>query len=318
MDKGLEVGITKEENMKKKKKKGKHMVDGSVQEPDTSEKQDSEDETFDELNDSVDDEEDVVTSDTDDDEDFAGFRAKFQEIDADLSKESHPKQRLVLEKRLRRKKIEELDAKGLMPDEDSVKVSVGSGFSKIDVPANAKTDQQIVSVDKTKPSAYQESSLQLDDKKLVRKNDSKLSTEEVDAKGYKSSGRRVDFVVPMVTVVPCPDDTLIMFASTSGNFAVRSPAAGSWLLNKLYQQLKVYTKDPGSFQNIDFLNILTEVLTCMSLETYSPGEKSHTKYLEGRFSPGCITHCLTEQVFFTKKPSKRKFSFLNCLKDKSE
>ncbi|VDI05139.1 Hypothetical predicted protein [Mytilus galloprovincialis] len=198
-----------------------------------------------------------------------------------------------------------------MPDEDSVNVSVGSGFSKIDVPVNAKTNQQIVSLDKTKPSAHKD---ELDDKKLVRKNDSKPSTEEVDAKGSKPSVRRVDYVVPMVTVVPCPEDTLIMFASTSGNFAVRSPAAGSWLLNKLYQQLKIHTKDLEKFQKIDFLNILTEILTCMSLETYSPGEKSNTKNLEGRFSPGCITHCLTEQVFFTKKKSKRKFSFLKLFK----
>ncbi|CAG2194584.1 CASP7 [Mytilus edulis] len=277
MDKGLEVGITTEENMEKKKKKktkGKHMVDGSVQERATSEKQDSEDETVDESDDSDEDEEDIETSDTDDDEDFAELRAKLQKVDADLSKESHPKQRLESEKRIQRKNREEVDAKGIMPDEDSVNVSVGSSFSKIDVPVNAKTNQQIVSLDKTKPSAHKD---ELDDKKLVRKKDSKLHTEEVDTKGYKPSTRRVDYVVPMVTVVPCPEDTLIMFASTSGNFAVRSPAAGSWLLNKLYQQLKVHTKDLEKFQKIDFLNILTEILTCMSLETYSPGEKSNTK-----------------------------------------
>ncbi|XP_076073041.1 uncharacterized protein LOC143044766 [Mytilus galloprovincialis] len=314
MDKGLEIGITTEENMekrKKKKTKAKHMVDGSVQERATSEKQDSEDETVDESDDSDEDEEDIETSDTDDDEDFAELRAKLQKVDADLSKESHPKQRLESEKRIRRKKSEEVDAKGIMPDEDSVSVSVGSGFSKIDVPVNAKTNQQIVSIDKTKTSAHKD---ELDVKKLVRKNDSKPSTEEVDAKGSKPSVRRDDYVVPMVTVVPCPEDTLIMFASTSGNFAIRSPAAGSWLLNKLYQQLKFYTGNLDSFQNIDFLYILTEILTCMSLETYSPGEKSNTKNLEGRFSPGCITHCLTEQVFFTTKKSKRTFSFSKLFK----
>ncbi|XP_063444348.1 uncharacterized protein LOC134724919 isoform X2 [Mytilus trossulus] len=315
MDKGMEVGITSEENMEKKKKKktkGKHMVDGSVQ--DTIEKQDSEDGTFDVSDDSEVYEEDVQTSDTDDDEDFAELRAKLQKVAADLSKESHPKQRLESEKRIQRKKREEVDAKGIMPDEDSVSVCVASGFPKIDVPVNVKTDQQIVSIDKTKPSACDKSSLQLYDKKLLTKNDSQPSNDEVDAKGSKPSVRRVDYVVPMVTVVPCPEDTLIMFASTSGNFAVRSPAAGSWLLNKLYQQLKVYTKDLEKFQKIDFLNILTEILTCMSLETYSPGEKSNTKHLEGQFSPGCIIHCLTEQVFFTKKQSKRTFSFLKLFK----
>lgn len=49
-------------------------------EPDTSEKQDSEDVTVDESDDSDEDEEDVETSDTDDDEDFAEFRAKLQSM----------------------------------------------------------------------------------------------------------------------------------------------------------------------------------------------------------------------------------------------
>lgn len=108
--------------------------------------------------------------------------------------------------------------------------------------------------------------------------------------------------VPMVTIVPCPEDTLIMFASLSGNYAVRSQKTGGWLLNKLYDCFKEYTEEDA----IDFLEVLTKILGCMSFKTYDPSTDSKTRHLEGQFSPGCFTHCLSKNVYFTKKNSKRK------------
>ena len=86
----------------------------------------------------------------------------------------------------------------------------------------------------------------------------------------------------------------------SGNFAVRGTSTGSWLLSKLYQCLKLYASSPDDLETIDFLHILTEVLKSTSHETFDLGTKI------GQFSPGCLTHCLTKHVYFTRKESKRK------------
>ena len=92
----------------------------------------------------------------------------------------------------------------------------------------------------------------------------------------------------------------------SGNFAVRGKSTGSWLLNKLYQCLKLYARSPDELETIDFLHILTEVLKCMSHEMFYPETNSKNSHLAGQFSPGCVTHCLTKHVYFTRKESKRK------------
>jgi hypothetical protein len=92
----------------------------------------------------------------------------------------------------------------------------------------------------------------------------------------------------------------------SGNFAVRGKSTGSWLLNKLYQCLKLYASSPDELETIDFLHILTEVLKCMSHEMFYPETDSKNSHLAGQFSPGCLTHCLTKHVYFTRKESKRK------------
>ncbi|XP_052068645.1 caspase-6-like isoform X1 [Mytilus californianus] len=125
--------------------------------------------------------------------------------------------------------------------------------------------------------------------------------EEIDAKGSKP-----DEDVPMITMVPCPENTLIMFAALSGNYAVRSSVKGGWMLNELYKCLAKYAKDGNKLERINFLEILTEVLAGISEHTFNPPEDSHEYFLKGHFSPGCFTHCLNKEVYFKKKSSLRK------------
>jgi hypothetical protein len=99
----------------------------------------------------------------------------------------------------------------------------------------------------------------------------------------------------------------------SGNFAVKRKSTGSWLLSKLYQCLKLYARSPDELETIDFLRILTEVLQCMSHEMFDPNKDSKYSHLAGQFSPGCLTHCLTKHVYFTRKESKRKEGIKNYL-----
>lgn len=96
------------------------------------------------------------------------------------------------------------------------------------------------------------------------------------------------------------------FFFISGNFAVRILAEGGWLLSTLYNVLKDYTKDLDEFQNTNFLEVLSKVLTVLSKETFQPKKTGSRAHLAGCFSPGCITHRLVKDVYFTKKPSKRK------------
>ncbi|XP_063447427.1 caspase-7-like [Mytilus trossulus] len=98
--------------------------------------------------------------------------------------------------------------------------------------------------------------------------------------------------VPMVTMVSCPEDTLIMFASVSGNLAMRNPMYGSWMLQELYNCLDKNRKDLGKR---NFLEILTHVLARLSKKETS------AKQFFKQFSPGCFIHCLTKDVFMKEK-----------------
>ncbi|VDI05141.1 Hypothetical predicted protein [Mytilus galloprovincialis] len=126
-------------------------------------------------------------------------------------------------------------------------------------------------------------------------------TEEVDSKGSEP-----DEQVPVITLVPCPENTLLMFAALSGNYAVRSSGKGGWMLNELYKCLAKYAKDGKKLERINFLEILTKVLAGISEKTFNPPKDSKENHLSGHFSPACFTHCLTKEVYFKKKSSLRK------------
>ncbi|XP_063447430.1 uncharacterized protein LOC134726961 isoform X2 [Mytilus trossulus] len=125
--------------------------------------------------------------------------------------------------------------------------------------------------------------------------------EEVDAKGTEP-----DEHVPVITLVPCPENTVIMFAALSGNYAVRSSGKGGWMLNELYKCLAKFAKDRRKLERKNFLEILTEVLSGISEKTFNPPKDSKEYHLNGHFSPACFAHCLTKEVYFKKKSSLRK------------
>lgn len=109
--------------------------------------------------------------------------------------------------------------------------------------------------------------------------------------------------VPMVTLAPCPEDSLIMFASVSGNLAVRNPRDGSWMLQELY---KCLVKNRKQLERMNFLDILTDVLARMSKKETS------AKLFNKQFSPGCYIHCLTKDVFMKEKVSRCKRKVPEC------
>lgn len=276
MDPGLALPVEGQQNINKKKtkQKGKQMGDGT-----DSGELDSNDyeENIEEESSSGDDcEEDYDTSDTDDDEEFSNFKEKFK----DKTKENES----LMRRECKQSRKDHLDGKGYTPEGDDVIMDEHAAKSGNEVNINEKTAEV-----NTKSGTQ-----------ATSKKETSTTTQH-----NRSTSKPVQ-KIPMVTLVPCPEDTLIMFASLSGNFAVRGKSTGSWLLNKLYQCLKLYAGSPDELETIDFLHILTEVLQCMSHEMYCPDKDSSSSHLAGQFSPGCLTHCLTKHVYFTRKQSKRK------------
>ncbi|CAC5418450.1 CASP7 [Mytilus coruscus] len=108
-------------------------------------------------------------------------------------------------------------------------------------------------------------------------------------------------LVHQVTDVECPEDTLLMFASLSNNFAVRNSSAGGWLLNSLYSQIKEYI-ETGKICSTEFTQILNGALKEMTTKNFKPSDI--TSRLYGAFSPGCFTHCLSRDVLFLEKQYK--------------
>lgn len=108
-------------------------------------------------------------------------------------------------------------------------------------------------------------------------------------------------LVHQVTDVECPEDTLLMFASLSNNFAVRNSSAGGWLLNSLYSQIKEYI-ETGKICSTEFTQILNGALKEMTTKNFKPSDINSRLY--GAFSPGCFTHCLSRDVLFLEKQYK--------------
>lgn len=138
-------------------------------------------------------------------------------------------------------------------------------------------------------------------KRQVDDIDSRHSEEEESDTRHASSAEVfLDTVrrFHQVSEVECPDDTLLMFASLSRNFAVRNSVNGGWLLTSLYSQLKDSIVS-GNLWTTDFLDILQCVLQNMTTKNFRPGDTMSPLYLA--FSPGCLTHKLTKDVIFSFK-----------------
>lgn len=141
-----------------------------------------------------------------------------------------------------------------------------------------------------------ESPQKLDDLDNVdSKSNDDLDTRHLSSAELYLTGRQL---VHHITDVECPEDTLLMFASLSHNYAVRNSTAGGWLLTSLYSQLRQFLED-DKLWTTEFSQILIATLKEMTTKNYKPSDISSPLY--GAFSPGCFTHCLTKHVFFTKK-----------------
>ncbi|XP_052092692.1 caspase-7-like [Mytilus californianus] len=136
------------------------------------------------------------------------------------------------------------------------------------------------------------------DANCISTNANSLCENNLDTRHLSSAEQQV---VHQVTDVECPDDTLLMFASLSRNYAVRNPTNGSWLLTSLYSQIKEHI-DTGKICSTEFMQILNGVLKEMTTKNFKPSDT--TSRLYGAFSPGCYTHCLSRDVLFLEKQYK--------------
>ncbi|XP_048765196.2 uncharacterized protein LOC125673006 isoform X2 [Ostrea edulis] len=94
-----------------------------------------------------------------------------------------------------------------------------------------------------------------------------------------------------ITVVPCHNDMLIMFASPQGLYAIRSKDHGSYMLKILYESVERYYGH-GKLRNnkTNFLEVLRDVTAKMSAKTFF-GSKEYT------IVP-CIVHQLSKDIVF--------------------
>ncbi|CAG2207843.1 unnamed protein product [Mytilus edulis] len=133
------------------------------------------------------------------------------------------------------------------------------------------------------------------DANYISTNKDNLDTRHMSTADTYLSRRQL---VHQVTDVECPEDTLLMFASLSNNFAVRNSSSGGWLLTSLYSQIKEHI-ETGKIGSTEFTQILNGALKEMTTKNFKPSDT--TSRLYGAFSPGCFTHCLSRDVLFLEK-----------------
>ncbi|CAC5418453.1 unnamed protein product [Mytilus coruscus] len=133
------------------------------------------------------------------------------------------------------------------------------------------------------------------DANCISTNANSLCENNLDTRHLSSAERYLSRhqLVHQVTDVECPDDTLLMFASLSSNYAVRNPTNGGWLLTSLYSQIKEHI-DTGKICSTEFTQILNGALKEMTTKIFKPSDI--TSRLYGAFSPGCLTH--SDSLFF--------------------
>ncbi|CAC5418454.1 CASP7 [Mytilus coruscus] len=141
------------------------------------------------------------------------------------------------------------------------------------------------------------------DANCISTNANSLCENNLDTRHLSSAERYLSRqqLVHHLTDVKCPDDTLLMFASLSSNYAVRNPTNGGWLLSSLYSQIKEHI-DTGKICSTEFTQILNGALKEMTTKNFKPTDI--TSRLYGAFSPGCFTHCLSRDVLFLEKQYK--------------
>lgn len=107
-------------------------------------------------------------------------------------------------------------------------------------------------------------------------------------------GRKLSPAAPIeITLVPCHNDMLIMFASPQGHYAIRNKTDGSYMLRLLYKCVEKYYANGQLAQNeTNILDVLRDVAAEMSEMTFM-GSKEYT------IVP-CIVHKLKKDVIFTQ------------------